>query len=162
MNRHVLCLHSRVAQILMMLLALFANQSLAQAPSIEGTYRLVSRTLKDGTVLKPPEVMGLQTYTKGYRNFNILSQDAEGQFVSRSIVATYTLTSTEYVESILFHIFVRGQEIRRDVSRPPQRLSVTIEGGRIQFRTEQRVAVYEGNRFTATSPASVDVWEKVE
>jgi hypothetical protein len=143
-------------------LLLFASAASAQAPSIEGTYRLVSRTLRDGTVVKPPDVMGLQTYTKRYRNFNILSKDAKGQFVSRSIVATYTLTPTEYIEITLFHILVRGQEVRHEVSTPPQRSVVTIDAGRIQFRTEQRVAVYEGNRFTATSPDSVDVWEKVE
>lgn len=151
-----------VAAVLVTALWLCASTALAQTPSIEGTYRLVSRTLRDGTVVKPPDVMGLQTYTKSYRNFNILSKDADGQFVSRSIVATYTLTPTEYIETTLFHLFVRGQEIRREVSRPPQRSSVTIDAGRIQFRTEQRVVVYEGNRFTATSPAGVDVWEKVD
>jgi hypothetical protein len=150
------------ARGLLLMLALFATPSLAQVPSIEGTYRLVSRTFKDGTVSKPPDVMGLQTYTKGYRNFNILSKDADGQLVSRSIIASYTLTPTEYVETILFHIQVRGQEIRREVSRPPQRLAVTVGAGRVQFRTEQRLAVYEGNRFVATSPDSVDVWERLE
>jgi hypothetical protein len=143
-------------------LLLIASTALAQAPSIEGTYRLVSRTLRDGTVVKPPDVMGLQTYTKSHRNFNILSKDADGQLISRSIVATYSLTPTEYIETTLFHIFVRGQEIRREMSTPPQRSSVTVDAGRIQFRTEQRVTVYEGNRFTATSAASVDLWEKVE
>lgn len=163
MKRYFSPPHPRaLAAVLVTALLLFASAALAQAPSIEGTYRLVSRTLRDGTVVKPPDVMGLQTYTKSYRNFNILSKDAEGQFMSRSIVATYSLTPTEYIETILFHILVRGQEIRREVSTPPQRSSVTVDAGLIRFRTEQRVTVYEGNRFTATSPASVDVWEKVE
>lgn len=112
--------------------------------------------------MKSPEVMGLQTYTKTHRNFNILSKDAGGQFTSRSIVATYTLTPTEYVETTLFHVLVRGDKVQREIATAPQRTAVTIEGGRIQFRTEQRSAVYEGNRFTATSPESVDLWEKVE
>jgi hypothetical protein len=113
-------LHPRVfAPVLVTVLSLFASAALAQAPSIEGTYRLVSRTLRDGTVLRPPDVMGLQTYTKGYRNFNILSKDADGQFVSRSIVATYQLTPTEYIETTLFHIFVRGQEILASFVIPP-------------------------------------------
>lgn len=140
----------------------FASAAQPQTPNIEGTYQLVSRTLRDGTVIRPPEVMGLQTYTKSYRNFNILSKDADGQFVSRSIVARYSLTPTEYVETTLFHIYVRGQEIRREVSMEPQRSVVTVDGSRVQFRTEQRVTVYEGNKFTATSPGNVDVWEKVE
>ena len=163
MKRYFSPPHPRVlVAVLVTALLLLASAALAQAPSIEGTYRLVSRTLRDGTVVKPPDIMGLQTYTKTYRNFNILSRDAGGQLVSRSIVATYSLTPTEYVETTLFHIFVRGPEIHREVATPPQRSSVTLDNGRLQFRTEQRVTVYEGNRFTATSPASVDAWEKVE
>src|SRR5687768_9971310 len=54
----------------------------AQSLSIEGTYRLVSRTLKDGTVLKPPEAIGLQTYTKEHRQFNIIGKDPEGKIIS--------------------------------------------------------------------------------
>jgi hypothetical protein len=106
--------------------------------------------------------MGLQTYTTRYRNFNILSKEADGQYVSRSITATYTLTPTEYVETTLCHICVRGQDIRRGVMTPPQRFSVTVDGGRTQFRLERRVTVFEGHRFTATGPTSVDVWERVE
>jgi hypothetical protein len=141
---------------------IISTAALAQALSIEGTYRLISRTLRDGTVLKSPDVMGLQTYTKTHRNFNILSRDSGGQFTSRSIVATYTLTPTEYIETTLFHILVRGEKVQREVSTPPSRSVVTIEGGRIHFRTEQRTAVYEWNRFTATSPESTDLWERIE
>ena len=39
-------------------------------PSIEGTYRLVSRDLPDGTKQVPPAIDGLITFTRGYRNFN--------------------------------------------------------------------------------------------
>ena len=151
-----------LAGILVTAVILSASAALAQPPGIEGTYRLVSRTLRDGTVVRPPDVMGLQTYTKTHRNFNILSRDTDGQVTSRSIVATYTLTSTEYVETVLFHILVRGTEIRRELMAPAQRSAVSVDAQRIQFRLEQRVTVYEGNRFTATSPASVDVWEKVD
>jgi hypothetical protein len=50
---------------------LFAIAASAQTPSIEGTYQLISRKLSDGTVLSPPHIMGLFTYTKTHRNFNI-------------------------------------------------------------------------------------------
>jgi hypothetical protein len=148
-------------------LLLIAGGAVAETPSIEGTYRLVSRTLRDGKVLGPPDVMGLQTYTKTHRNFNILSKDPDGRFVSRSIVATYTLTPTEYIETALFHILVRGNDVRREVSMPPERSSVTIDGGRLLIRRsatnlEQRVTAFEGGKFTATSAASVDLWERVE
>ena len=50
--------------VLVVMALLFALAASAQAPSIEGTYQLISRKLPDGTVLKPPDIMGLQTYTK--------------------------------------------------------------------------------------------------
>jgi hypothetical protein len=127
--------------LLICALLLVTTSAPAQGPGVEGTYRLVSRTLPDGKVQSPPDVIGLMTYTKGYRNFNILSKDADGQLVSRSIVSTYTLTRTEYVETTLFHILVRGQDVRRELNTPPQRFDVTVDGGRIQFRLERRLAV---------------------
>jgi hypothetical protein len=52
----------------------------SSAPTIDGTYQLSSRKLPDGTVLKPPDIMGLLTYTKSHRNFNIIWKDATGKF----------------------------------------------------------------------------------
>jgi hypothetical protein len=115
--------------------------------------------------LKPPDMMGLQTYTTRDRNCNILSKDADVQFTSLSIVSTDTLTPTEYTETPLFSIRVRGQEIRHDLSGQTQRSVVTMDSGRLQFHrpVEQRVTVFEGNGFnsTAVNNASVDTWEKV-
>ena len=48
--------------------------------------------------------MGLWTYTKTHRNFNIVQKDAAGKFRSFSLVSTYTLTATEYTETLLFSI----------------------------------------------------------
>jgi len=96
--------------LLVSMLLLLATAALGQTPSIEGTYRLVSRTLRDGTVLKPPDVMGFR----------------------RSIVATYTLTPTEYIETTLFHILARGQEVRHDLSTQPQRSAVTTDAGHLR------------------------------
>ena len=140
------------------------DPALAQTPSIEGTYRLVSRTLKDGKVLTPPEVIGLQTYTKEYRQFNIVSKDAEGRIVSRSIIANYKLTPTEYTETTLLHTLVRGQEVQ-NLSDQPQQAAVKVEGGRITIspkQSESRVTVFEENKITATSPANTDTWERVQ
>jgi hypothetical protein len=58
------------------------------APSIEGTYQLISRKLSDGTVLRPPDIMGLNTFTKSHRNFNFVQKDATGKFASFSFVST--------------------------------------------------------------------------
>jgi hypothetical protein len=137
------------------------------APSIEGTYRLVSRRMPDGTMLRPPEVMGLFTYTKTHRNFNILQRDAAGTFRSFSVVSTYTLTSTEYTETLLFSL--RTDQTGRkdpvyDLSGQTRSAPVTVDGGRIQFKApfEPPSFVFEGHTLTATLDGRMDVWEKVE
>ena len=139
------------------------------APSIEGTYRLVSRQFRDGTTLKPPEVMGLFTYTKTHRNFNIVRKDATGKFSSRSSVSTYALTATEYRETLLFSIVtdqVGGKDIAYDLSGQTRSAPVTVDGGRLQFMLpfEPRALVFEGNTLTASAAdnTNVDIWEKVE
>jgi len=65
---HATMVRTTVPMLLVLTLALsFAGipptPQASSAPSIEGTYRLVSRQFPDGTMLKPPEVMGLWTYT---------------------------------------------------------------------------------------------------
>jgi hypothetical protein len=141
----------------------------SSAPSIEGTYRLISRQFPDGTVLRPPEIMGLWTYTKTHRNFNIVQKDAAGKFRSFSLVSTYMLTATEYTETLLFSIRtdqIGGKDIVYDLSGQTRSAPVTVAGGRLQFTLpfEPRALVFEGNKITATAAdnANVDLWEKIE
>ena len=154
--------------VLVVMVLLFAIAASAQAPSIEGTYKLISHQLPDGTMLKPPDYMGLETYTKTHRNFNIVQKDATGKFSSTSHVSTYTLTATEYSETLLFSIVndqIGGKDIVYDLSGQTRSAPVTVEGGRIQFKRPfgGRSFDFEGNTFTSTAEnnANVDVWEKV-
>jgi hypothetical protein len=153
--------------VLVIMGLLFALSAGAQTPSIEGTYQLVSRKLPDGTVLKPPDIMGLFTYTKTHRNFNIVIKDATGKFYSYSLVSTYTLTPTAYSETRLFSILndqVGGKDIVYDLSGKTQSVPVKMAGGRIEFKPpfDPPALVFEGNRMTATLEGGfVDVWEKV-
>lgn len=146
---------------------LFASAASAQAPSIEGTYQLISRKLPDGTVLKPPDIMGLSTFTKSHTNFNFVLKDATGKFSSVSSVSTYKLTATEYSETRLFSIVndqIGGKEIVYDLAGKTQSVPVKMEGGRIQFKSpfNPPSLVFEGNKLTATAEGRfVDVWEKV-
>jgi hypothetical protein len=140
------------------------------APSIEGTYQLISRQTPDGTMLRPPAVMGLNTYTKSHRTFNVVQKDATGKFFSSSNVSTYTLTATEYSETRLFSVRddqIGGKDIVYNLSSETRSASVTVEGGRIQFKDPfgTRVLVFEGNKMTATAADNtnvMDLWEKVE
>ena len=158
-----------LAGVLVGIVLLFAIAASAQTPSIEGTYQLISlKVTRDGTVLKPPDIMGLFTYTKSHRNFNFVRKDATGKFRSSSNVSTYKLTATEYSETRLFSIVndqIRGKDIVYDLSSETRSAPVTVEGGRIQFKHpfSRRLNVIEGNKWTTTAEdnASVDVWEKV-
>jgi hypothetical protein len=153
--------------ILVVMTWLLALSAAAQSPSIEGTYQLVSRTLPDGAVLKPPAIMGLLTYTKTHRNFNIVIKDATGKFYSYSLVSTYKVTPTEYSETLLFSILndqPGGKDIVYDLSGKTQSVPVTMEGGRLQFKPpfDPPALAFEGNKMTATLEGGfVDVWEKV-
>ena len=154
--------------VLVGIVLFFAIAASAQTPSIEGTYQLISRKLPDGTVLKPPDIMGLFTHTKTHRSFNIVLKDATGKFSSRSAVSTYKLTATEYSETVLFSIVndqIGGKEIVYDLSSQTRSTPVTVEGGRIQFKSPftPPTLVFEGNKITATAEGGfVDVWEKVQ
>jgi hypothetical protein len=161
MKRNLNLQFCALALIVASALFLHAGRASAQVPSIEGTYLLVSRTLKNGTIQRPPEVIGVQTYSKKYRQFNIRSKDRDGKMISRSIVAKYTLMPTEYVETPIFHVFTSNQEVR-NLSEQPQRSAVTVDAGRITFQLEQRLTVFEKNGFTATSATNVDLWERVD
>ncbi len=142
-------------------MTIFNSPVLAQAPNIEDSYRLVSRTLKDGTVIKPPEIQGVQTYTKQYRNFNISVKNPEGKMMSRSLIAEYTITPTEYTEKPLFHIFAEDDKVNRPTTEPT-RSKVTIEGQKISFPNARREVVHEPGGFTSTSPDNTDIWEKIQ
>jgi hypothetical protein len=140
-------------------------------PSIEGTYRLVSRDLPDGSKQVPPAINGLITYTKGYRNFNIYWKDARGKLFSVSYVASYQLTATEYRENSIFFLAddeIGGKGVSYDLTGASGASPVTITGMRVQMQMplhgEPEVA-FEGNKMTATGKGVfgtfVDHWERV-
>ena len=171
---HATMVRTTVPMLLVLTLALsFAGEpptpQASSAPSIEGTYKLISRQLPDGTMLRPPEIMGLSTNTKSHRNFNVVQKDATGKIASFSSVSTYTLTATEFRETVLFSIRtdqIGGKDIVYDLSGQTRSAPVTVEGGRLQFKSPftQRSIVFEGHKWTSTAEnnANVDIWEKVE
>ena len=62
---HVTMVRTTVPMLLVLTLALsFAGEPprppASSAPSIEGTYKLISRQLPDGTMLRPPDDHGTQ------------------------------------------------------------------------------------------------------
>ena len=144
----------------------------AQQPqhiSIEGTYKLVSRELEDGTIKKSPDVIGLYTYTKTYRNFSLVEKSDQGDMRSVSIISTYNLTATQYSETLLAIVIseqTSGKEVIYDVSGKSGTSPVTVENEGIQFKLPVdplSVSLHiKGKTMTATGSDFVDTWEKVQ
>ena len=144
------------------------KQSL-KSPSIEGTYKLVSRKFSDGKVLGGQEVIGLLTYTKTHRNFNIAWKDSAGKHWSYSVVSTYKLTSTEYAETALLIISnideIGDKGITYTMTGSTQTVPVKMEGGRIEFKMpfDPVTAVFEGDGFTGIREGVfVDTYTRVK
>jgi len=140
-----------------------------QSPRIEGTYKLVSRELPNGTKQVPPDVLGMLTYTKEYRNFNVYWKDASGKSFSVSSILTYKLTEKEYSEKNIYHLIndeTGGKGVGYDLSALSGTSPVTIKQKRIEFQLPlhgEPSVVFEGDKFTATRPgAFVDHWERVK
>ena len=137
------------------------------APSIEGTYKLVSRQMADGKIVKPPDVIGMQTYTKEHRNFNVLWKNADGKFFSYSVVSTYKLSDTEYTETVTFSIMndqIGGKPIAYDLSAPSKSTPVSAKDGGFTFKLpfDPVTATFVGDTFKAAGPDFTDYWEKVK
>jgi hypothetical protein len=141
----------------------------AKPLSIEGTYRLVWRDLPDGKKLEHPEVLGIMTYTKEYRNFTVYWKDARGKSFSISYVATYRLTEKAYTEKSVYHMVndeIGGKGAMYDLSGPSGTSPVSVKDGRTEFQLPlygEPAVVFDRDKFTASRPgAFVDHWEKVK
>jgi hypothetical protein len=142
-----------------------------RAPSIAGTYRLVSRVMPDGSTLLPPMIDGLMTYTAGYRNFNIHWTNAAGKAFSVSYAASYELTPKQYREKSIFFLVndeIGGKGVNYDLSGPSGASPVMVEGRAIGFQLPlhgEPALVFDGNNVTATAMGPfgtfVDHWERV-
>ena len=138
--------------------------------SIEGTYELVSRKLPNGTILRPPKVIGLLTFTGQYRNFNIISKNSRSKIRSMSYIAKYKLTRTRYTERSIYLMIndqINNKGIKYDLKNKTASSPVTIKGGKIQFKLphfDEPTLVFEKNILTAQPPGfinHVDTWKRV-
>lgn len=139
-----------------------------KAPSLVGTYKLIMRQLPDGTKQKAPEVMGLMTYTRTHRNFNVMWQDAGGKFFSYFVVSTYKLTATEYTETVIYSIMndqIGGKSINYDLSGQTRTVPVTVTDGKLAFKLpfDPPSIVFDENWITAKAEGMfTDYWERVD
>lgn len=142
-------------------------------PSITGTYRLIRREFPDGTVQRPPAIMGMMTYTRAYRNFSVVWQDEGGKYYSECYVARFSLTENEYSETSEYLIVddqISGAGISYDLGNHTATSAVSIADGSVTFDLPQPfernlhiTVTFDGNSFRADlRDMFVDVWEKVD
>jgi hypothetical protein len=139
-----------------------------KGPSIEGTYKLVSRTLPDGTKMASPDIIGLLTFTKTHRNFNIVWKQPDGKKFSLSIVSTYKLTDKDYTETLLYVLQndeITGKGLTYDFSGQSKTVPISISGGsiKIKFPFDPATVTFSGNKLTGVADAMFnDYWEKIQ
>lgn len=143
----------------------------SKSVSIEGTYKFVSRTLANGTTIKPPIINGLFTYTQNYRNFNIMWVDSSGKHTSLSVVSKYKLTDKEYTETLLYEALndetgmLSKNKGMSYITNKTKSVPVSIKGDKITFSPpfDKPTVTFEGNKLTATLEGKfTDNWEKVK
>lgn len=140
----------------------------AADPDIAGSYRLVERVLPDGTAITPPDIVGLMTFTKGYRNFNIVWPNPDGEPTVISYVAEYELDAETYCETPLHWLQYNLSEPGLKLEAPADKgecSTVSVEGDLVRFpiKGEPVVVEFDGDGFTATAEGQfVDHWTRVE
>jgi hypothetical protein len=139
----------------------------SKTPSISGTYKFVSRTLPDGSVVKPPMVNGIQTFIDNIRNFNIMWTDKDGKRFSYSVYSTYKLTDKDYTEHIIFGIMndeISGKGLTY-ITDQTKTVPVKYDGKKLSFKFpfDPPATTFEGNTMTATAEGMfTDHWEKIK
>ena len=137
-------------------------------PSIEGSYILDYRELPDGTKLRPPQVIGMITFTRDHRNFNVYWQD-KGKTTSIGVVSKYSLTDKEYAEENIYGAMndeSSGKAPTYDTTATRGTSPVTVKGDKIEFNLPLRgepAVVFDKSGMTATrAGAFVDHWKKLD
>lgn len=136
-------------------------------PSIEGTYRLAMRELPDGTVLRAPEIDGLLTFTRQYRNLNAYWTTSDGEVHSISSIARYTINDESYSEENIHFLVVNSEDKpERDAERNTATSRVEREGDAVAFdlplRGEMRMT-FKNRTITASRDGEfIDHWQRVE
>jgi len=143
------------------------DTTIYKIPSIEGTYKFEYRKLPDGTTVKPPNVMGIQTFTHGIRNFNIMWTDKKGKHFSFSVYSNYKFTDSTYTETI--HFGVMNDEISGKgltyITNQTKTVPIKYDGKKLEFKFpfDPPATTFEGNKMIAAAKGMfTDYWEKIK
>jgi hypothetical protein len=159
-------LSTSIARNLMTGVVVALSVSVAYADNPEGTYRLVTRTLADGTVLTPPAVQGMGTFKNGVYQLTLFWRTPEGTTAALSRLAEWRWSETEVAATPLALMFDDGS------GKPPiyewggetRRVPVMREGSRVSHPhpLDPVYMMWDGDKETATiEGVLVDHWERV-
>jgi len=136
---------------------------------IEGTYKLVSRKLPDGSTVTPPRIEGMLNYSKKYKNFNIMWKGNGGKVSSISSVSSYNLGEFEYREKNIFYMIndgINGNEAIYDLSGKSGSSPIIRVDGRTEFKLplfDEPDVSFGTNGFIAMKRGQfIDTWERVK
>jgi len=159
-----------LATVLFALATIFAAvPAAAQSSAIEGSWKLVSRTLPDGTTVAGPHLQGLMTFSNGYRHISVVFQTPDGKFGSFSALAAYTISSTEYRETRLFRVFddpSSGKGVDYQTSGAMKVEPVNQRGRQVRINApfDPVIWSFEGDTLTAIAVGGEfeDSWQRVK
>jgi len=135
--------------------------------SIEGSYVLDYRELPDGKQVHSPDVIGMMSFSKDHRNFNVYWQQ-DGKPASISAISKYTLSKTEFTEENIYYLAngVDGKGPTYDTSSASGNSPVSMDNGKMQFKLplhDEPKVTFDKDGFTATRlGAFVDHWTRVK
>src|SRR5947207_14295284 len=137
------------------------------APSIDGTYELTERVMANGTVLRPPSIVGLYTMVDGRFNLNLFVKNGDGTIASDSTVGRYTFSTDKYCEWIVYT--TRNNLDKAGVTNEAPAVTnhctpVTSKDGRFNFSPpgEGVEVSFGAEGFTAKIGGDfVDHWRKI-
>ena len=143
-----------------------ASSSSSAGPNIEGTYMLEYRETAHGKRVMAPEIVGMLSYSKNVRNFNVYWMMG-GKQSSISMVAKYTLSDKEYIEDCMYYAEnMDGKGITYNTAATHGVSPVTMKDGAISFTPalhgEPMIAISKSGLIATKTGVFTDHWKKLD
>ena len=143
-----------------------ASNASKSGPKIEGTYMLEYRETSDGKKIVAPEIVGMLSYSKTTRNFNVYWMSG-GKPSSISMVAKYTLSEKEYTEDCMYYSEnMDGKGITYNTAATHGVSPVTMKDGEIQFTPalhgEPMLSISKNGMIATRTGSFTDHWKKID
>ena len=135
-------------------------------PKIEGTYMLEYRETFDGKKIMAPEILGMLSFSKNVRNFNVYWMSG-GKPSSISMMAKYTLSEKEYTEDCMYYAQnMDGKGMTYETTATHGVSPVTMKDGAVVFTPalhgEPMLAISKSGLIATKTGVFTDHWKKLD